>query len=392
MKTPEKKTENQLKSPKRGFSKIVSDLVASPGQTANVDGAATLSTTDVILHTNEEPQHVSGIELFVNTDEADFESDQEDLDYDETGLDSEFVDSEEVQEVAGIDNDMISEAESNTVMFKSPRKTTEGLETELRSNPEVQKIIEKMVQEKLAKVGSASKLIKSPSYTTIYVPALKRKINGMEEMQSIPQQEDAINKISSFVQEMRIKTPIVPVADSKANDTGISAVIPGNVDNVNNFVQNEIVGEPQDPLQQARDFSGHRIIEAEKFKATISAPPTGNVMVPLNKSFGEDHNNFIAPSLALAAWKLDADDSFFHITCHIDPNLREKIEKGEFIKLDKLLPKDKFSKNYEDQKVELVNREGSTFFVAVGRYDKINGIKKWEQAFRIYAAIYSKIS
>ena len=189
---------------------------------------------------------------------------------------------------------------------------------------------------------------------------------------------------------MRIKTPIVPVLDSKANDTGASAVTPGNVDNVNNFVQNEIVGEPEDPLRQARDFSGHRIIEAEKFKTTVSAPPTGNVMLPLNQSFGEGHDNFIAPSLAPAAWQPDADDSFFHITCHIDPNLREKIEKGEFIELDKLLPKDKFSKNYEDQKVELVNREGSTFFVAAGRYDKISGIKKWEQAFRIYAAIYSK--
>ena len=55
VKTPEKKSENQSKSPKRGFSKIVSDLVASPGQAANVDGAATLSTADVILHANEEP-------------------------------------------------------------------------------------------------------------------------------------------------------------------------------------------------------------------------------------------------------------------------------------------------------------------------------------------------
>ena len=125
---------------------------------------------------------MSGIALSVNADEADFESDQEDLDYDKTGLDSEFADSEEVQQVAGMDNDIISEAESNTVMFKSPRKTTEGLEAEFRSNPEVQKIIEKMVQEKLAKVRSPSKLIKSPSDTTIYVPALKHRINGMEEM------------------------------------------------------------------------------------------------------------------------------------------------------------------------------------------------------------------
>ena len=30
----------------------------------------------------------------------------------------------------------------------------------------------------------------------------------------------------------------------------------------------------------------------------------------------------------------------FHLTCHIEPNLKRKIENGEFIDLDKLLPKD----------------------------------------------------
>ena len=90
------------------------------------------------------------------------------------------------------------------------------------------------------------------------------------------------------------------------------------------------------------------------------------------------------------AWQPDYNDNFFHITCDIDPSLRSKIEKGEFIELDKLLPKDKYATKSEDQRVELVNRDGSTFFVAAGKYNKINSIHKWEHAFRIYAAIYSK--
>ena len=44
----------------------------------------------------------------------------------------------------------------------------------------------------------------------------------------------------------------------------------------------------------------------------------------------------------------------------------------------------------EDQKVELVNREGATYFVSTGKFEKITGLRKWEQAFQIYAAIYSR--
>ena len=39
-----------------------------------------------------------------------------------------------------------------------------------------------------------------------------------------------------------------------------------------------------------------------------------------------------------------SDDDFFHLTCHIDPSLFHKIEKGEYVELEKLLPKDKLSK------------------------------------------------
>ena len=39
----------------------------------------------------------------------------------------------------------------------------------------------------------------------------------------------------------------------------------------------------------------------------------------------------------------------------------------------------------------MVNRDGMTFFVPAGEKDnRINGIRKWEQAFRVYVAIYCK--
>ena len=33
------------------------------------------------------------------------------------------------------------------------------------------------------------------------------------------------------------------------------------------------------------------------------------------------------------------DDEFFHLTCHVEASMKQKIERGEFIELDKLLPK-----------------------------------------------------
>ena len=55
-----------------------------------------------------------------------------------------------------------------------------------------------------------------------------------------------------------------------------------------------------------------------------------------------------------------SDDDFFHLTCHIDPSLIHKIEKGEFVELEKLLPKDKLNKN-DESRLEWVQRDGGTF-------------------------------
>ena len=82
-----------------------------------------------------------------------------------------------------------------------------------------------------------------------------------------------------------------------------------------------------------------------------------------------------------------SDDDFFHLTCHIEPSLIHKIEKGEFVELEKLLPKDKLG-GKEESRLEWVQRDGGTFLVP-GQWDnKIGSFRKWEQAFRAYATIY----
>ena len=112
-------------------------------------------------------------------------------------------------------------------------------------------------------------------------------------------------------------------------------------------------------------------LQAERFNANVSAPKG---MVPLINHDIETN-----------------DDDFFHITCHVDPSLKEKIERGEFVELERLLPKERGSFMDEERRMELVSKNGSTYFTPVqDRNNRITGVCKWEQAFRVYAAIYSQ--
>ena len=90
----------------------------------------------------------------------------------------------------------------------------------------------------------------------------------------------------------------------------------------------------------------------------------------------------------------DQDDEFFHITSQIDPGLRLKIERGEFIELERLLPRDRSGRNSSDdlnrQLFQLIT-QGTNSYIdpPAPKTGKINSVRKWDQAFRIYAAIYT---
>ena len=58
------------------------------------------------------------------------------------------------------------------------------------------------------------------------------------------------------------------------------------------------------------------------------------------------------------------DDEFFHTICHIDEALREKIEKGKFVELEKLLQKKTLQHlNRDENRMQLVNKDGMSYFV-----------------------------
>ena len=65
-------------------------------------------------------------------------------------------------------------------------------------------------------------------------------------------------------------------------------------------------------------------MEAEQFRVTVSQP-TGN----------DNHMDTLFRGLTDYLQKMahNEDDKFFHIMCHVDANLKAKIEKGEFVAL-----------------------------------------------------------
>ena len=169
----------------------------------------------------------------------------------------------------------------------------------------------------------------------------------------------------------------IEVDGQVANDlTGINADISQFVDNL------WIEQHPEDAdtvnkrrsdvaaveLQEAQQRAGKAIIEAEKFRARVEPPPGNFDILEIGNGV--------------------SDDDFFHLTCHIEPNLIHKIEKGEFVELEKLLPKERLGSKNDDGHLEWVQKDGGTFLVPVQKDNKSGSFRRWEQAFRAYATIY----
>ena len=198
--------------------------------------------------------------------------------------------------------------------------------------------------------------IKSPSDTTIYTPALKRGGNGNK----------IIQRISNLVESMQLDEE----ERSGTRHHGEIGVLQHDPDHQD--------GMEEEPQPSTREVTDKIVIAAEKFKASVT-PPKGML------DFSEDELRDLRKND-------NNDDEFFHVTCHIDQNLKDRIGRGEFIELEKLLPKDRCGGAImfrEEKRLELVHKDGSTYYQPI-QEQKINGVRKWEQAFRIYAAIYTQ--
>ena len=206
-------------------------------------------------------------------------------------------------------------------------------------------------------------IVKSPSDTTIYAPAVRLEGN----LNYLNENEDRtgydVNVINEFLNNVRIEST-AGTQRSERNEAGHSAqAVDGRG------------GTKTDEIQANR--AEEAIIAAERYKAAIQAPPAGT----------EFNNDLI--NLKMARYLDNDDDEFFHITCHVDANLRAKIHRGEYVDLEKLLvkPESLMYKKTNRYQMNIVDGE-QIWSPAEDKSTKIDGVRKWENAFRTYAAIY----
>ena len=220
-------------------------------------------------------------------------------------------------------------------------------------------------------------ILKSPSDTTLYTPVLKRgkKANNL------------IDRISDFVESIRLETESEDSRRRRSRDSQRADVRsrlgkrsdsrPGcSKDNYDDYSSTEEELVAKEP---AREKANQLIVNAEKMKASLVAPK-GNLPKEIDDNI-------------MLMRQLDNDDDFFHISCHVDKLLKTKIEAGEFVDLERLLPREGSMGGYlaeEEPGLKIVSKGGQQYLTPQVSEKRINGIRKWDQAFRIYATIYSE--
>ena len=224
---------------------------------------------------------------------------------------------------------------------------------------------------------------KSPSETTAYSPALVEKRFGKRS-----------NMIQNLANELNERN----MADLNRNDDlgGGDKVIPEIVMDKSQTDISEFIGKirrefqgdvgpgrsdddrfknTQEPDPKSKRMAEQAVINAEKFKAAIATGAAGMGQVPpVDLNFDDSR-----------------DGEFSDADCHVDTKTEMSIAKGGFVEVDKLIPKQRISKP-DEGRMEFVHREGVTFLVPKSDKDtqKITNVRKWEQGFKVYAAIYAK--
>ena len=223
-----------------------------------------------------------------------------------------------------------------------------------------------------------SQLIKSPSDTTIYAPALRQM--GQQVTGSVVNNDEIIEKISNFVEEIRFEnaTGRTPPWQRDQRDRQESNDEPPPDD------QKPGVQVPRGGETLKERESEKFVIEAKQFWASVEPPVPGNTHNELIRKNEPMRNNVMVQ--VMQPVDSDNDDDFFHLACHMDAALKVKIERGEFVDLDRLLRK---RRNQGKSHLEWITKDGMTFLSpAQDHKNCVSNIKKWDQAFLVYVAIY----
>ena len=139
----------------------------------------------------------------------------------------------------------------------------------------------------------------------------------------------------------------------------------------------------QDEARQRADVLVH---EAEAAKARIFTTP-GNHAINFDDDIIEKGGS-IEPMHHPASTIVD--ENYLMIGAYLEQGLQEKIVRGEYVDFTRVLPQERSG---EDHCMELMYKGGNTYFVPAADRESagaISNFHKWEQAFRVFANIYTR--
>ena len=154
--------------------------------------------------------------------------------------------------------------------------------------------------------------------------------------------------------------------------------------------------------REARDRADHLIKEAEASKACI-LNITGKDFSKYNHYDMEyeydntnEQENFVQDRISRDGKDRHCpsvvDEDYFIIGNFVEEHIRQKIESRDYVDFARLFPRDRTIFE-EENRMEIVNRNGKTYFIPANDLSDSSGItnfSRWEQAFRVYSNIYCK--
>ena len=401
-----RKIETEFKSPVKKRSKFVNERdqqlsdSSSESSSSDEDGQTSPEESDAecdgiemevsVLATDDE---FSGAEDSLDSEDLDL-TDQEDLDYDsdsdseiekqrglsrrlaiskmenrgqkgqsskskdKTSKRSDESDSDLKNWIKGVVDELkelreIAKTKAEDKKAKKDKKKQKKEEKRRRRDKKMQKYKKKGNELPIDKLNVNSnqeqiKPIISPSVGTLYRPGVQKLGTIDRSVIKARQQLNLIDQISNFVEKLRVE-------DDKKRKRKESS-------------------KRDRESEEVLDAAERAIVTAEKNKAELEIP--------------RGKEDLIFPSQSIEMGKVpcvdftvsDQDGDFFNINCHIDDNLKEKIERGEYVALEKLLFKLRQSlrgPEDEEDKIEVIKKNGLSYRIPTSneKEEKIYSLK-----------------
>ena len=212
----------------------------------------------------------------------------------------------------------------------------------------------------------------SNSDTTVYNNGVQFVPQGTEPLAMVDEQDPEI------ILNFRVKNRESSSSEGQIDTSDELMEIDADFDNVVDKLEGETSRmskalAPVNPTDSGRVRGEQRIRAAEAAKARMLTTPGNDIPV-----------HEVVKSVLV-------DQNYMSMGIHVDEATRVKIINNEYVDFGKLIPRDKIAKE-DDHRLELVSRNGSTFFVPASDHDlsQITGFGRWEQAFRVFSNIYTQ--